>query len=158
MPKITPYLWFDHQAEEAMQLYTSIFPNSRMGEVSRYGEGGPFPAGTVIAGTFYLDEQEFLVLNGGPQFQFNEAISLFVHCDSQEEVDHYWAQLTEGGGEAGRCGWLKDKFGLSWQIIPKLLGQLMNDPDPAKSQRVVQAMLQMSKIESAELQRAYDEA
>jgi predicted 3-demethylubiquinone-9 3-methyltransferase (glyoxalase superfamily) len=157
MPKITPYLWFDNQAEEAMMLYTSIFPNSHFGEVSRYGEGGPGEPGTIMSGTFSLDGQEFMVLNGGPQFQFNEAISLFVHCDTQEEVDRYWEQLVEGG-QPGPCGWLKDKFGLSWQIIPKLLGELISDPDPAKSQRVVQAMLQMSKIDSVALQAAYDQA
>jgi predicted 3-demethylubiquinone-9 3-methyltransferase (glyoxalase superfamily) len=157
MPKITPYLWFDNQAEEAMTLYTSIFPNSRFGEVSRYGEGGPGEPGTIMSGTFSLDGQEFMVLNGGPQFKFNEAISLFVHCDTQEEVDRYWDQLV-AGGEPGPCGWLKDKFGLSWQIIPKLLGELIGDSDPAKSQRVVQAMLQMSKIDSVALQAAYDQA
>ncbi len=157
MPKITPFLWFDHQAEEAMTLYTSIFPNSRFGEVSRYGEGGPGEPGTLMSGTFSLDGQEFMVLNGGPEFKFNEAISLFVHCETQEEVNRYWEQLVEGG-EPGPCGWLKDRFGLSWQIIPRLLSELIGDPDPAKSHRVVQAMLKMSKIESDLLQKAYDGA
>lgn len=157
MPKITPFLWFDHQAEEAMTLYTSIFPNSRFGEVSRYGEGGPGEPGTVMSGNFSLDGQEFMVLNGGPEFKFNEAISLFVHCETQEEVNRYWDQLVEGG-EPGPCGWLKDRFGLSWQIIPKLLSELIGDPDPAKSQRVVQAMLKTGKIESDLLQKAYDGA
>jgi len=157
MPKITPYLWFDNQAEEAMNLYTSIFPNSRFGGISRYGEGESGEPGTIMTGNFSLDGQEFMVLNGGPQFKFNEAISLFVHCDTQEEVNRYWDQLVEGG-EPGPCGWLKDKFGLSWQIIPKLLGELIGDPDPAKSQRVVQAMLKMTKIESELLQQAYDES
>ncbi len=155
MSKITPFLWFDHQAEEAMNFYTSIFPDSRIGEVSRYPEGGPGEAGSVMSGSFVLQGQEFMVLNGGPQFKFNEAISLFVRCETQEEVDHYWARLTEGG-EPGPCGWLKDKYGLSWQIIPDLLNQLMGDSDPAKAQRVMQAMLQMSKIESDLLQQAYD--
>jgi predicted 3-demethylubiquinone-9 3-methyltransferase (glyoxalase superfamily) len=155
MSKITPFLWFDHQAEEAMNFYTSIFPDSRVGEVSRYPEGGPGEAGSVMSGSFVLQGQEFMVLNGGPQFKFNEAISLFVRCETQEEVDHYWARLTEGG-EPGPCGWLKDKYGLSWQIIPDLLNQLMGDSDPAKAQRVMQAMLQMSKIESDLLQQAYD--
>jgi predicted 3-demethylubiquinone-9 3-methyltransferase (glyoxalase superfamily) len=157
MSKITPFLWFDHQAEEAMNFYTSIFPDSKIGEVSRYPEGGPGEAGSVISGSFVLQGQEFMVLNGGPEFKFNEAISLFVRCETQEEVDYYWARLTEGG-EPGPCGWLKDKYGLSWQIIPDLLNQLMGDPDPSKAQRVMQAMLQMSKIESDLLQQAYDQA
>jgi predicted 3-demethylubiquinone-9 3-methyltransferase (glyoxalase superfamily) len=157
MSKITPFLWFDHQAEEAMNFYTSIFPDSHVGEVSRYPEGGPGEAGSVMSGSFVLQGQEFMVLNGGPQFKFNEAISLFVRCKTQEEVDYYWARLTEGG-EPGPCGWLKDKYGLSWQIIPDLLNQLMGDSDPAKAQRVMQAMLQMSKIESDLLQQAYDQA
>lgn len=157
MSKITPFLWFNNQAEDAMNFYTSIFPDSRIGAVSRYPEGGPGEAGSVMSAAFVLNGQEFMVLNGGPEFKFNEAVSFFVKCETQEEVDLYWARLTEGG-EPGPCGWLKDKYGLSWQIIPDLLNQLMGDPDPAKSQRVMQAMLKMSKIESDLLQQAYDEA
>ena len=153
--KITPFLWFDNQAEEAMNHYVSIFPNSRIVNVSRYGEAGPGPAGTVMVGTFEIEGQQFLALNGGPHFKFTEAISLVVNCESQEEVDKLWARLCEGGSPS-QCGWLKDKFGLSWQIIPRILGQLMQDPNPAKSGRVMKAMLQMTKIDIAALQRAYE--
>jgi predicted 3-demethylubiquinone-9 3-methyltransferase (glyoxalase superfamily) len=155
MQKITPYLWFNDQAEEAMNFYTSIFKNSKIVNLSRYGEGGPGPQGTVMSATFQLEGQEFMVLNGGPQFKFTEAISFFVSCKTQEEVDDLWGKLSEGG-EEGPCGWLKDKFGLSWQIIPTLLGELLGDPDPAKAQNVMQAMLQMKKIESAKLKEAYE--
>ena len=156
MQKVTPFLWFDHQAEEAANYYVSIFKNSKILSVSRYAEGAPRPAGTAMTVTFELDGQEFMALNGGPEFKFTEAISLFVNCETQEEVDAYWEQLS-AGGEESQCGWLKDKFGLSWQIVPSALGKLLGDPDPEKSKRVMQAMLQMRKIEVAGLQRAYDQ-
>lgn len=152
MNKITPFLWFDTQAEEAMNFYTSIFKNSRVLSVQRAGPDGP-----VMSVNFELEGQEFLGLNAGPQFKFNEAVSFYVNCETQREVDELWAKLLPGGGE-GRCGWIQDKFGLWWQIIPTLLGKLMGDPDPAKAQRVVQAMLKMNKIESRLLQEAYDQA
>ena len=157
MPKITPFLWFDNQAEEAVNFYTSIFPNSKILNMSRYGDGGPGPAGSVMSATFELDGQEFQALNGGPLYKFTEAISLFVSCKTQAEVDTLWNKLTEGG-EEGPCGWLKDKFGLSWQIIPTALGELLGDPDPAKAQNVMKAMLQMKKIEVDKLKQAYAEA
>lgn len=157
MQKITPFLWFDNQAEEAMNFYVSIFKNAKILSVSRYGEGGPGPAGSVMTGTFQLEGQEFMVLNGGPDYKFNEAISLFVDCKTQEEVDELWEKLTEGG-EPGPCGWLKDKYGLSWQIVPSVLGELLSDPDPAKAQRVLKTMLQMSKIDIKALQQAYEQA
>ena len=157
MQKITPYLWFDNQAEEAANFYTSIFKNSKVVDVQRYGEVGPGPAGTAMIVTFELEGQEYLALNGGPQFKFTEAISLFVNCETQEEVDYLWAKLTEGGEES-QCGWLKDKYGLSWQIIPTALMDLMSDPDPEKAGRVMQAMLQMKKIEIADLQKAYEQS
>jgi len=157
MQKITPFLWFNDQAEDAMNFYTSIFKNSKIVNVSRYGEGGPGPAGTVMTGTIQLEGQEFMVLNGGPLYKFTEAISFFVNCKTQEEVDDLWAKLTEGG-EEGPCGWLKDKFGVSWQVIPQLLGELLGDPDPVKSQAVLQAMLQMKKIDCAKLREAYNHA
>jgi len=152
--KITPYLWFDANAEEAMNFYVSTFENSKIVSVTRYGDTGPGPAGTVMMGTFQLEGQEFFALNGGPTFKFTEAISLFVNCETQDEVDALWAKLSEGGS-AGQCGWLKDRFGLSWQIVPRVLGELLQDPDPAKSKRVMQAMLQMGKIDIARLQQAY---
>ncbi|MBC7811885.1 MAG: VOC family protein [Burkholderiales bacterium] len=157
MQKITPFLWFDNNAEEAMNFYTSIFPNSKIESVARYPEGAPVPAGTVMSATFELLGQEFMVLNGGPQYKFNEAVSFFVSCDTQEEVDNLWNQLTDGG-EEGPCGWLKDKFGLSWQIIPTILGELMGDHNPVKAQNVMQAMFQMKKIDSAKLKQAYEQA
>jgi predicted 3-demethylubiquinone-9 3-methyltransferase (glyoxalase superfamily) len=153
MQTITPYLWFDNQAEEAMRFYTSIFKNSKVGSVNRAGPDGP-----VLTVTFQLNGQDFIALNGGPHFKFNEAISLFVSCDSQAEVDELWAALTADGGEESQCGWLKDKFGLSWQIVPRALMELMSDPDPRKAQAVTQAMLKMKKIETAELRRAYEQA
>jgi predicted 3-demethylubiquinone-9 3-methyltransferase (glyoxalase superfamily) len=153
MQTITPYLWFDNQAEEAMRFYTSIFKNSKVGSVNRAGPDGP-----VMTVTFQLNGQDFIALNGGPHFKFNEAISLFVSCDSQAEVDEVWAALTAGGGQESQCGWLKDKFGLSWQIVPRALMELMSDPDPRKAQAVTQAMLKMKKIETAELRRAYEQA
>jgi predicted 3-demethylubiquinone-9 3-methyltransferase (glyoxalase superfamily) len=155
MSKITPFLWFDNQAEEAVNLYTSIFKNSKIKEVSRYGEAGPGPAGSVMVVNFELDGQEFTALNGGPVFKFNEAVSFVVNCETQEEVDYLWEKLTEGGEEV-QCGWLKDKFGLSWQIVPTKLGELMGDPDPVKAQRVTQAMLKMIKLDITALQRAYE--
>jgi predicted 3-demethylubiquinone-9 3-methyltransferase (glyoxalase superfamily) len=158
MQKITPCLWFDTQAEDAATFYTSVFPNSRILEVSRYDEGGPRPAGLALTVSFELNGHEFTALNGGPEFTFDEAISFQVSCEGQEEVDHYWNGLTEGGGEEGPCGWLKDKFGLSWQIIPTALPKLLGDPDPKKSQRVMSAMMGMKKIEIAGLQQAYDSA
>jgi predicted 3-demethylubiquinone-9 3-methyltransferase (glyoxalase superfamily) len=150
MKKITPFLWFDTQAEEAMNFYVSIFKNSKVGSVSRGPDGKAF---TV---DFELDGQDFMGLNAGPLFQFNESISMFVSCGDQTEVDYFWNKLTADGGEESRCGWLKDKYGLSWQIVPRQLGELMGDPDPEKSQRVMQAMLQMNKIIVADLQKAYD--
>jgi len=153
MGSITPCLWFDTEGEEAASFYTSLFPNSRILDVSRYGDAGPRTAGTVMTVGFELDGQEFLALNGGPQFTFSEAISLQVFCDSQEEVDRYWQALSEGG-EQGPCGWLKDRFGLSWQIVPRRLNELLADPDREKAQRVMAAMLEMKKIEIDGLERA----
>jgi predicted 3-demethylubiquinone-9 3-methyltransferase (glyoxalase superfamily) len=155
MQKITPCLWFETQAEEAANFYVSIFDNSRIVKVARFGEGGPGPKGSVMTVNFVLDGQEFMALNGGPQFKFTEAVSFSVDCQTQEEVDRFWARLTEGGQE-GPCGWLKDKYGLSWQVIPKILGELLSDPDPGKSQRAMRAMLGMKKIDIAGLQKAYD--
>ena len=155
MQKITPFLWFDGKAEEAMIFYTSIFRNSKVGRVTRYGEAGPGPKGTVMSATFQIEGQEFMALNGGPQFTFSPAISFFVHCETQEEVDELWEKLSEGG-EKHRCGWLKDKYGLSWQIIPNALGQMLGDRDPEKSKRVMQAMLQMDKIDIQGLKQAYE--
>lgn len=154
MQKITPFLWFDNQAEEAMNFYCSIFKNSKILSASRYGEGAPAPAGTLMTGTFQIEGQEFMVLNAGPLYKFNEAISLYVNCETQQEVDELWNKLT-AGGEQGRCGWLKDKYGLSWQIIPDTLGKLLNDPDPEKASRVMQAMLQMNKLNIQALKDAY---
>jgi predicted 3-demethylubiquinone-9 3-methyltransferase (glyoxalase superfamily) len=151
--KITPCLWFDTEGEDAAKLYTSVFPNSRIVDVSRYGDAGPRAEGTVMTVEFELDGQTFVALNGGPQFTFSEAISFQVSCETQEEVDAYWDALTDGG-EAGPCGWLKDRFGLSWQIVPRRLPELLRDSDRDKSQRVMQAMLGMKKIEIAELERA----
>ena len=156
MQKITPFLWFDDKAEEAMNFYVSIFKNSTIGSVTRYGEGGPVPKGTVMTAKFQLDGQEFMALNGGPHFKFTEAISLYVNCESQEEVDELWEKLS-AGGEKGRCGWLKDKYGLSWQLIPTALGELLQDKDAAKSKRVMMAMMQMDKIEVDTLKRASEQ-
>lgn len=154
MQKITPFLWFNNNAEEAVMLYTSIFKNSKVHHISRYGKGGPGPEGMLMSATFELEGQNFIALNGGPDFPFTPAISLFVDCKTQEEVDELWERLSEGGSR-DRCGWLKDRFGLSWQIIPSLLGQLMQDPDPARSKRVMEAMLKMSKIDTKVLLEAY---
>jgi len=156
MQKITPFLWFDNQAEEAMNFYVSIFKNSKRGRVSRYGEAGPGPKGTVMVAAFQLEGQEFMALNGGPHFKFTEAISLVVSCETQDEVDGFWEKLSEGGAKS-QCGWLKDKYGLSWQIVPTVLGELMSDPDPEKSKRVMQAMLQMTKIDIKGLRQAYEQ-
>jgi predicted 3-demethylubiquinone-9 3-methyltransferase (glyoxalase superfamily) len=153
MSKITPCLWFDTQGEEAANFYTSVFPNSKILDVSYYGPDTPRPEGTVLTVTFELDGQKFVALNGGPEFQFNEAISFQVSCEDQEEVDLYWDTLTEGG-EPGPCGWLKDKYGVSWQIIPTALPRLLGDPDREKANRVMQAMLSMGKIEIEGLEHA----
>ncbi len=155
-PKITPFLWFNGQAEEAAKFYASIFKRSRIVNVMRYGEEGPGPKGTVMVVTFELEGQEFMALNGGPQFSFSPAISFLVHCETQEEVDELWQKLSEGGEEI-ECGWLKDRYGLSWQIVPNALGELLGGPDPVKSQRVMQAMLRMKKIDIQGLRRAYDQ-
>src|SRR5947209_13438983 len=153
MPKISPFLWFDTQAEEAANLYISIFPNSKILSLARYGDAGPGPKGSVMTVQFQLEGQEFIALNGGPQFKFTEAISLLVNCDTQKEVDELWSKLS-AGGEEGPCGWLKDKFGLSWQIVPSVLGRMISDKDPKKSKRVMEAMLQMKKMDIARLERA----
>jgi predicted 3-demethylubiquinone-9 3-methyltransferase (glyoxalase superfamily) len=157
MGQITPCLWFDTEGEEAARFYTSVFPNSKIVEVAHYGEAGPRPEGMVMTVSFELDGQEFVALNGGPDFTFNESISLQVNCESQEEVDAFWSELSEGG-EEGPCGWLKDKYGVSWQVIPTVLTELIGDPDREKSQRVMRAMLSMQKIEIDALQRAAAEA
>ena len=154
---ITPFLWFNDDAEEAMNFYVSIFRNSKVGRVTRYGEAGPGKTGTVMSATFQLEGQEFHALNGGPQYQFTPAISLFVSCETQEEVDDLWGKLSAGGAPQP-CGWVQDRFGLSWQIIPKALGQLLGDPDSGRAQRAMQAMLKMKKIDIATLQRAADRA
>lgn len=154
MQKISPFLWFDDQAEEAVNFYTSIFKNSKILNVARYGEVGPGPKGSVMTVAFQLDGQEFIALNGGSHFKFTEAISFVVSCKSQEEVDDLWEKLSEGG-EKVQCGWLKDKYGVSWQIVPTILGEMVSDPDPAKFQRVMEAMLQMKKIDIEGLKKAY---
>jgi len=156
MQKITPFLWFNGQAEEAMNFYVSIFKNSKVGRVTRYGEAGPGPKGSVMSATFVLDGQEFYALNGGPIYSFTPAISLFVNCETQQEVDDFWEKLS-AGGRKDRCGWLQDKYGLSWQIIPNVLGQMLGDKDPEKSKRVMMAMLQMTKIEINGLKQAYEQ-
>lgn len=153
MSDITPWLWFDTEAEEAATFYTSVFPNSRIQEITHYGEAGPRPAGLVMTVTFELDGRSFAALNGGPHYTFTEAISFSVSCADQDEVDGYWNALSEGG-EEGPCGWLKDRFGVSWQIVPDALPRLLQDPDREKAQRVMAAMLQMKKIEIAGLEEA----
>jgi predicted 3-demethylubiquinone-9 3-methyltransferase (glyoxalase superfamily) len=155
MQKITPFLWFDDKAEEAANFYVSIFKNSKVGRVTRYGEGAPGPKGKVMSVTFELDGQEFYALNGGPMFSFTPAISFFVNCETQQEVDNLWGKLS-AGGEESRCGWLKDKYGLSWQIIPVALGKMLQDKDREKAKRVMDAMMQMGKIDINRLQQAYD--
>jgi len=156
MQKITPFLWFDNQAEEAMDFYTSIFKDSKVLNVSRYGEGGPGQPGTVMTANFQLNGQEFMVLNGGPEFKFTEAISLFVSCQGQSEVDELWEKLT-AGGEEGQCGWLKDKFGLSWQIVPTELGEFLGNKDAQKAGRAMEAMLKMKKIDIQALKQASEQ-
>jgi predicted 3-demethylubiquinone-9 3-methyltransferase (glyoxalase superfamily) len=155
MQKITPFLWFDGNAEEAANFYISIFKNSKMGKISRYGDAGPGPKGSVMSVTFQIEGQEFFALNGGPQFKFTPAISFFVNCETQKEVDELWEKLS-AGGRTDRCGWLQDKFGVSWQIIPTVLGQLLGDKDPQRAKRAMQAMLQMTKIDGNALQQAAD--
>jgi len=155
--KITTFLWFDDNAEEAMNFYVSLFKNSKILGVTRYGDTGPGPKGTVMMGTFQLAGQRFMALNGGPRFKFTEATSLFVSCDTQEEVEDLWNKLTADGGSPSQCGWLKDKFGLSWQIIPSALMDLMGDEDAAKSKRVMEALLQMTKIDIRKLRQAHEQ-
>ena len=154
MSAITPCLWFDTQALDAAKFYVSVFKNSKLGSISYYGDGAPLPKGTVLTVTFELNGQEYMGLNGGPIFKFTEAVSFSVDCKTQEEVDYYWDKLS-AGGEQSQCGWLKDKFGLSWQVNPGVLGEMLSDPDPAKSTRVMEAMLKMKKIDLAALKRAY---
>ena len=154
MQKISPFLWFDGNAEEAADFYVSLFKGSKILKIARYGEAGPGPAGAVMVVNFQIEGQDFIALNGGPLFKFTEAISFVINCQTQEEVDHYWNRLTAGGGQESQCGWLKDKYGLSWQVTPAILGELLADKDQKKAQRVMQAMLQMKKIDIAALQRA----
>ena len=160
MQKITPFLWFDDKAEEAVNFYVSVFKNSKIGSITRYGEEGAEvsgrPKGTVMTVAFQLDGQEFVALNGGPHFKFSEAISFFVNCETQQEVDELWEKLSEGG-EKSRCGWLKDKYGLSWQIVPTVLVEMLQDKDPEKSKRVMEAMLQMDKIDIKTIKQAYEQ-
>ena len=154
MPRITPFLWFDTQAEEAATFYTSIFPNSKILRIARYPEGGPGPVGSVMTVEFELDGQRITGLNGGPVFNFNESISLVIDCKDQAEVDHYWTKLIAGGGQESACGWLKDKYGMSWQVTPTILINLINDPDKPKADRVFKAMMDMRKIDIATLRQA----
>ncbi len=156
MHKITPFLWFDGKAEEAANFYTSIFRNSKITAVSRYGEAGPGPRGSVMSVTFQLDGQDFMALNGGPEFSFSPAISFFVSCQSQQEIDELWEKLG-AGGRPQRCGWLTDRFGITWQIVPSVLGEMLQDKDPVKSSRVNRAMLQMIKLDIGGLKRAYEQ-
>jgi len=155
MQKISPFLWFDNQAEEAVNFYVSVFRNSKVGGVTRYGDAGPGPKGTVMVASFELEGQRFTALNGGPRFNFTEAVSFAVNCETQEEVDELWNRLAEGG-QTQQCGWLKDKFGVSWQIIPSALPELMSDRDPERVRRVTEAMLQMTKIDIAKLRQAHE--
>lgn len=155
MQKITPFLWFDSQAEEAATFYTSLFKNSRILNVSRYGDAGPGPKGQAMTVSFKLEGQDFTALNGGPHFKFTPAISLYVNCETQEEVDHFWDKLTADGGEPGQCGWLKDRFSVSWQIIPSALTRMIGDKDPQKAGRAMQAMLKMTKIDIAGIEKAH---
>jgi predicted 3-demethylubiquinone-9 3-methyltransferase (glyoxalase superfamily) len=157
MPRITPFLWFDTQAEEAAKFYVSVFKNSKILAITRYGDAGPGPKGSVMTVRFQLDGQDFIALNGGPHFKFTEAISFSVDCKTQAEVDEFWEKLS-AGGEEGPCGWLKDKYGLSWQMVPTALGQMLTDPDAGKSKRVMEAMLKMKKIDIQALRRAYEQA
>lgn len=154
MQKITPFLWFDGKAEEAIKLYTSLFKNSKIISIKHWGEGSPFPKDHVMHGVFELEGQRYYAFDAGPQFKFTEAISFFVNCETQEEIDHFWNNLTANGGQESMCGWLKDKFGLSWQIVPPILGELLGDKDRAKAGRAMQAMMQMKKIIIADLKKA----
>jgi len=154
MQKITPFLWFDNNAEEAMNFYVSIFKNSKVLSVTRYGESGPGPKGSVMTAAFELDGQQFTALNGGPHFKFTEAISLVVNCESQEEIDYFWEKLSADGGQEVQCGWLKDKFGLSWQVVPTILPELVKSSDPQKSERVMKALMQMKKLNINGLRQA----
>ncbi|HSY58862.1 MAG TPA: VOC family protein [Terriglobales bacterium] len=156
MQKIIPFLWFDGNAEEAMNFYVSVFKNSKLGTITRSGDAGPGPKGTVITGTFQIDGQNFYALNGGPQFKFSSAISFFVNCETQQEVDELWEKLS-AGGETMQCGWLKDKFGVTWQIVPTILGELLHGKDARKSQSAMKAMMQMTKLDIAKLKQAYDQ-
>ena len=158
MQKITPFLWFNENAEEAINFYTSIFKDSKMGKVTRNGDNGPGPKGSVMVANFTIEGQEFIALNGGPRFQFTEAVSFVVSCKSQDEIDYYWDKLLQGGGKEQACGWLKDQFGLSWQIVPAQMGELMSGSDPQRSARVMQAMMKMIKLDLPTLQKAYDGA
>ncbi|HYL21810.1 MAG TPA: VOC family protein [Gemmatimonadales bacterium] len=155
MQEITPFLWFNGKAEEAMNFYVSVFKNSQVVSVTRYGDAGPGPKGSVMTAAFQLEGQDFVALNGGPEFTFSPAISFLVNCETQQEVDELWEKLSQGG-EKGKCGWLKDKYGVSWQIVPSLLRKLLQDTDASKAQRVMKAMLQMDKIDTRRLQQAYD--
>lgn len=157
MQTISPFLWFDGKAEEAIRLYTSVFKNSKIISINYWAEGSPFPKDQVMTGVFELEGLRFYAFDAGPQFKFTEATSFFVNCETQEEVDHYWNSLTADGGQESRCGWLKDKFGLSWQIIPSVLMKLMGDKDPARAGSVMQAMMQMKKIIIADLEKAYNQ-
>ena len=157
MKKITPCLWFDGNAEEAMNFYISIFKNFKVGEVMRYGDAGPGPKGSVLTVAFELEGQEFIALNGGPMYQFSPAVSFFVNCDTQEEIDEFWEKLSEDG-QTQQCGWLTDKYGVTWQIVPRMLGTMLQDEDAAKSKRVMQAMLKMTKLDIALLQQAYGQS
>jgi predicted 3-demethylubiquinone-9 3-methyltransferase (glyoxalase superfamily) len=154
MPKISSFLWFDTQAEEAAKFYVSVFPNSRIAATARYGEAGPRPKGMVMTVAFELDGREFVALNGGPEFKFTEAVSFSVDCKTQAEIDHYWEKLS-AGGEQGPCGWLKDRYGLSWQVNPSILGEMLSDPDARKANRVMEAMLKMKRIDIEQLKKAY---
>ena|ERR1700712_3480256 len=154
MQKITPFLWFDNQAEEAMNFYLSVFKDSKVTRVSRYGEAGPGPAGSVMSAEFQLNGTDFYALNGGPMYKFSPATSFFIHCKTQEEVDHYWDKLCEGG-KPSRCGWLDDKFGVTWQVVPNILGELLNDKDRRKANNVMKAMMGMVKLDIAQLKEAY---
>ena len=155
MQKITPFLWFDNNAEEAANFYVSIFKNSKVLNISRYGDAGPGPKGTVLTVAFELDGQKFTALNGGPQFKFTEAVSFVVTCETQEEIDYFWEKLSAGGAES-QCGWLKDKYGLSWQVVPTIIGELISETDPERSNRVMQEILKMQKLEIEPLKRAYE--
>src|SRR5207253_5472581 len=155
MKKINPFLWFDSEAEQAAKFYVGIFKNSKIGKIAHYGENGPLPKGSVMTVEFTLDRADFVALNGGPKFKFTEAISFSVNCETQDEIDYFWEKLSAAGGSTGPCGWLKDKFGLSWQLSPVVLGDMLSDPDIANAERVMNAMMEMDKIDIAELKKAY---